>query len=828
MITLFRPVLTLLVLALPAVVSAQNKIEASPPPSLPGGHYALGSTLTLRLEGVADSAADLQWFHEDHAIPSATQLTFTIATLSLADSGNYRLHVVKGGLTTWSNTITVNVSSPPSAPIDFSFKSELWDNSDTRILGVYADGRVLVRHASLTEGAATTTQRLNPDGTVDSSFRFPTSNAFRNAPLLAIYPDGRLVVGTSVGINRLAANGEPTAPLVLPPIFVRPEGLTAAAVQTDGRLLIAQHHQIARLHADDTIDPSFVLNAALTARHTVVKLQLDQLGRIYVSALESDATDPRHATVILLRLLPDGREDATFLRQATAIASVETPPALQLFPLPGGNLLRFDQTLEPSSLLGSNPTFSLLDESGAHISAWSDEIKATSIKQVAANEDGAIFYLESSGVIRRAMISATEISTDPDFYAGNERAESIAFAPGGLLFASGAFPAWDKHPSREIVRLHTESSTTVGAPAVRLTGSLGGSSQLTITSHVTGQGPFTYEWRALDDQPLPPDIWSANLALGAVTDAQLGRYQVRVSNPAGSTFSEVFTLSSRFEPYLAALSGRVMTGTEEDTAIAGFTFRGSFSGMIRGVGPSLAPLGLSHFLRDPLVRIFDRQGRQLHEQDNWSDNLDVAAMARNTGAHPLIAGSKDAALLFRTAPTTPSAETQSAYTIHLLAADGQPGVALLEICSDATEETPDQFPRPAPPKGLSLRARTSPGEGTAIAGFVISDPANLGRSARVLLRISGPALARHGVAQPLSNPVLKVFNSAGTLIAENDDWFEAVNLTELKVAARNIGLAEFAPDSGDSAMLLDVPAGAYTLHAAGGIGVVLLEIYIAE
>ena len=125
---------------------------------------------------------------------------------------------------------------------------------------------------------------------------------------------------------------------------------------------------------------------------------------------------------------------------------------------------------------------------------------------------------------------------------------------------------------------------------------------------------------------------------------------------------------------------------------------------------------------------------------------------------------------------------------------------------------------------LSLRARTGPGEQTAIAGFVVSDPLNEGRYARILLRALGPSLSRQGIEHPIENPVLTLFDSRGMEVAKNDDW---PGSDELMVETmRTIGASPLDVGSRDAALLLDIPAGAYTLHATGGEGVVLLEIYM--
>jgi len=45
---------------------------------------------------------------------------------------------------------------------------------------------------------------------------------------------------------------------------------------------------------------------------------------------------------------------------------------------------------------------------------------------------------------------------------------------------------------------------------------------------------------------------------------------------------------------------------------------------------------------------------------------------------------------------------------------------------------------------------------------------------------------------------------------------------------KQVGAFDLPSASKDAALLVDLPAGAYTMHAIGGTGVVLLEIYLVR
>ena len=124
-----------------------------------------------------------------------------------------------------------------------------------------------------------------------------------------------------------------------------------------------------------------------------------------------------------------------------------------------------------------------------------------------------------------------------------------------------------------------------------------------------------------------------------------------------------------------AVRGRV--GLGEDTLIAGFNITaGVRQALIRAVGPSLQPLGVGSALADPQIALFDRSGRVVAENDNWSaggpaETSMLVAACDKSGAFPLPAGSRDAAMLVTLLP--------GAYTIHARGVAGASGVTLIEL-----------------------------------------------------------------------------------------------------------------------------------------------------
>jgi hypothetical protein len=100
----------------------------------------------------------------------------------------------------------------------------------------------------------------------------------------------------------------------------------------------------------------------------------------------------------------------------------------------------------------------------------------------------------------------------------------------------------------------------------------------------------------------------------------------------------------------------------------------------------------------------------------------------------------------------------------------------------------------------------------------------------VLIRGSGPALGQLGVSGALTDPLLQLcrINGDGTssLIGSNSGWNAdpLIAATSASVGAFSWGTSATA----DAAILMTLPAGAYTAEisgASGDTGISLVEVY---
>jgi hypothetical protein len=109
-------------------------------------------------------------------------------------------------------------------------------------------------------------------------------------------------------------------------------------------------------------------------------------------------------------------------------------------------------------------------------------------------------------------------------------------------------------------------------------------------------------------------------------------------------------------------------------------------------------------------------------------------------------------------------------------------------------------------------------------GFYISGTA----PRQILVRADGPILSTFGVTGSLPDPVLTVYNSAGGVVATNTGWSTNANPTALVTAALEVGAFALPSASKDSAVLVTLAPGAYTVEitsAGNNSGIALFEAY---
>lgn len=328
----------------------------------------------------------------------------------------------------------------------------------------------------------------------------------------------------------------------------------------------------------------------------------------------------------------------------------------------------------------------------------------------------------------------------------------------------------------------------------------GGTLTLTASATSTTSG-VTYQW--MKDGVAIAGATSSSYVI-TLSVASGGNYTVVATGFGGSTTSAPALVS-----VLPSFTGGIQrgllqapSGTADLPLTTTFTIEGKHSKpvLIRAVGPTLATLGVSGYLPDPVLTVYSGVKTVAGTNDNWEDNGQgpaIAAATTKLGIYPLATGSKDAALLQSFNPGTYRVSVGPASTT---------GLVSLEVY-EVDEE----------PRIVYLATRASvPSGGGMIQGLTVGAP-QAGRS--YLIRALGPSL---GLPGQLGDPRLAIY-SGNTLLASNDDWGGDAAIAAASLTA---GLPPLSSTSKDAALLFTPPqAGTYTiqvsgLNAAGGLALV--------
>jgi len=358
--------------------------------------------------------------------------------------------------------------------------------------------------------------------------------------------------------------------------------------------------------------------------------------------------------------------------------------------------------------------------------------------------------------------------------------------------------------------LSTEASVTVITVPPAST-SLATGAKLTLTVGVANAGGSTYQWKR--NGTAISGATSSTYVVQSVTVADAGSYTVSVSNYAQVATSAAAIVNvdgtgpvappASSDARLSNMSVRTNLATGQ-TMIVGFVTAGAKNIMVRAVGPGLATSFPGSFttaqvLSDPRLRVFNGSTVMATNED-WDASL--AAGFTRLGAFPLTSGSRDSALL---------QPIDGAQTLHVTGTGS--GIVLFEGYDADTAGT-NRI------KNLAARNRVGTGGDILIAGFVIAGTGN----ETLLIRGVGPTLFdSFAIADRLLDPKLEIYDSAGTKVAENDNW----SATLVSVFTQ-VGAVALTAGSKDAALQVTLPPGAYTAQVSGingTTGEALVEIY---
>ncbi|WP_081892397.1 choice-of-anchor D domain-containing protein [Verrucomicrobium sp. BvORR106] len=366
----------------------------------------------------------------------------------------------------WGTLLAVLVLCLPvfSAPGDFdpTFSPDAESRFGINCLSIQPDGKILIGGGFTTIDGwrRSYLARLLPDGDLDLGF--DAGAGFDHATaVIAVQRDGRIIVGghfqkfdghNQPGLVRLHPDG--TIDLGFRPVVGN--SVRAVAIQDDGKILISRRasgsggDDVIRLNPDGQEDATFIVEVPTDGMVTVLKVLAG--GHILIGGnFRSVHGVTRNA---LARLTPDGAVDEDFLTDfGYAYPSVRTVAAL-----PSGKLVvggRF------SSSSQSAPVLVRLNADGSIESVLASvDLSGGGVDALALQADGKIVVVGGFSILNGnacnniARLSSTGV-LDSTFVASLDwQVSCLSSQPDGRLIVGGFF-------SRGVERLQREDAVSV-------------------------------------------------------------------------------------------------------------------------------------------------------------------------------------------------------------------------------------------------------------------------------------------------------------------------------------------------------------------------------
>jgi uncharacterized delta-60 repeat protein len=443
-------------------------------------------------------------------------------------------------------------------------------NGSVSAVVVQPDGKVLVGGAfNAYNGNAAAPDyllRLNPDGSLDTSFNLGGAGVNSTVSTLAVQPDGKVLVGGTF----TAYNGN-AAPKYLLRLnsdgsldtSFNPGGIGAGnyvyalAVQVDGKVLAGGSFTsyngnasapdcLLRLNADGSLDPSFNPGGA-GASSTVLALVVQPDGKVLVGGnftTYNGSTAPKY----LLRLNADGALDTSFnpggAGAETGVSALAVQPDGKVLIAGGftsynGNAAAPDRVLRLTAIGALDTSF---NPGGAGVN--------NNVYALAVQADGKVLvggnftsYNGSTAVPKYLLRLTTSGSLDTSFNPGGTGTGNyvlaLAVQPDGKLLAGGNFTSYNGSAAapKYLLRLNADGSLNNAAtalPGATFGFNPGGTTGATRTVSTAG----TYTATATD--PATGCTYSSN-AVVVTTPAPILTSLLPTSGLAGSTLAAAGT-----------------------------------------------------------------------------------------------------------------------------------------------------------------------------------------------------------------------------------------------------------------------------------------------
>jgi uncharacterized delta-60 repeat protein len=288
--------------------------------------------------------------------------------------------------------------------LDSTFPSlEIAGNNDFNTpLIVLPDGDILLGDAFLVNGVLKGMVRLNSDGTVDNGFTFPASLGTPYIMSLALQPDGKILVGGfyGPGIVRLNPDGS------LDPTFADTSSYNLAVfttlLQADGKIVVGGDFyyyngagfvaiDVMRLNANGTVDLTFT---PPTSDGTITALAQQPDGKFIIGGSFSNVGPMLRRAAA--RLNNNGTLDNTFVPNFYSNTSVSS-----ILVRPNGNILVGGYPILITMLLpdgGIDGTFMPSQFDGHNGITMGNISSSYSVKRLLQQPDGKIIHCGDYGL----------------------------------------------------------------------------------------------------------------------------------------------------------------------------------------------------------------------------------------------------------------------------------------------------------------------------------------------------------------------------------------------------------------------------------------------
>jgi uncharacterized delta-60 repeat protein len=615
--------------------------------------------------------------------------------------------------------------------------------------------------------------RLNPDSTVDSSFNVNTD---RQTLAVLLQPDGKVVIAGSFG-------------------------------QVNGVL----RHRIARVNADGTVDLTF--DPGTGPDHLIRALAQDSAGNIYAGGDFSGFNGiPRLG---IIKLTPAVAVDPAFnpagggANQVWAI----TPPDSAGHIVIGGmfstyngttsrHIARIDTTtgaIDPNFHTGSGFTGPgatvnalLAAPDGKYYAGGNFSVYQGVLRRRVArlNNDGTLDFDFADpgmeGIIYSLALQNGKVYAGGNDYFAAQQSLMVRFTSTGTLD-----PSFNTGLGFGIVPQYGYGQFIVNttAMAIQADGKLlvGG-----IFNQYNGT-PRICLARLTGPLTPPPPTPTATPSPATPTPTPSTTPTPTATPTATPTPTPTPTATPSPSPGRALnMSTRMLVQTGDGVSIGGFIITGSAPKQvtIRGIGPSLAGLGVPNPLADPILELHGPAGFATVINDNWTDSQDQClATPGLRPTDPLESALCGLSL------------DPGSYTAILRGKNDGIGIGLVEVY--------DLGPAASKLANISTRGFVGTGANVMIGGFILGG----GADSHIAIFGMGPSLGSSGVSGTLADPTLELRDSSGALVASND----------------NCGAASIHPlDPAEACIDISLPPDLFTAILAGkngGTGIALLEIY---